>query len=106
MEDLLAEIRILNRLSHPRLVPMVGACLESQVAVVTELAAGGNLHHALHVRQVDFTRQQHLQISMEFLEGVCYLHSLQPPVLHLDLKSMNLVLDSELHHVKICHLVS
>lgn len=104
VEDLLAEIRILSRLNHPRLVPLVGACLEESqvIALVTELAAGGNLHHALHVRRVDFTRAQHFQISMEFLEGVRYLHSLQPPVLHLDLKSMNLVLDSEFQHVKIC----
>ena len=108
VEDLLAEIRILSRLNHPRLVPLVGACLEESqvIALVTELAAGGNLHHALHVRRVDFTRAQHFQISMEFLEGVRYLHSLQPPVLHLDLKSMNLVLDSEFQHVKICDLVA
>jgi len=103
VEDLLAEIRILSHISHPRLVPLVGACLEeSQVAMVTELQTGGNLHHALHVRKVDFTRVQHYQIAIEFLEGVRYLHALQPPVLHLDLKSMNLVLDAEFQHVKIC----
>ena len=107
VEDLLGEIRILSHISHPRLVPLVGACLEeSQVAMVTELATGGNLHHALHVRKVDFTRVQHYQIAIEFLEGVRYLHALQPPVLHLDLKSMNLVLDAEFQHVKICALVS
>lgn len=107
VEDLLAEIRILSHISHPRLVPLVGACLEeSQVAMVTELQTGGNLHHALHVRKVDFTRVQHYQIAIEFLEGVRYLHALQPPVLHLDLKSMNLVLDAEFQHVKICALVS
>ena len=106
VEDLLGEIRILSHISHPRLVPLVGACLEeSQVAMVTELATGGNLHHALHVRKVDFTRVQHYQIAIEFLEGVRYLHALQPPVLHLDLKSMNLVLDAEFQHVKICTLV-
>eukprot|EP00438_Fugacium_kawagutii_P017181 Skav215695 [mRNA] locus=scaffold3538:33758:68487:+ [translate_table: standard] len=45
VEDLLAEIRILTKLSHPRLVPLVGACLEEQedggtIALVTELAPG------------------------------------------------------------------
>ena len=105
VEDLLAEIRILSRLSHPRLVAFMGACIEeSRIVLVTELAAGGNLHHALHVRQMKFRRSQLFQLAVEFLEGVKYLHSLQPPVLHLDLKSMNLVLDLDLEHVKICGL--
>lgn len=103
VEDLLAEIRILSRLKHPRVISLVGACLEEgRLALVTELAKGGNLHHALHVRHLEFTRQQRFHIASEFLEGVRYLHALQPPVLHLDLKSMNLVLDAELQHVKIC----
>ncbi|CAJ1356849.1 unnamed protein product [Effrenium voratum] len=103
VEDLLAEIRILSRLSHPRLIPLVGACLESQrLALLTELAPGGNLHHALHVRKVEFSRKQRFELATEFLEGVRYLHSLQPAVLHLDLKSMNLVLDAALQHLRIC----
>ena len=87
VEDLLAEIRILSHISHPRLVPLVGACLEeSQVAMVTELQTGGNLHHALHVRKVDFTRVQHYQIAIEFLEGVRYLHALAAPSAALGLE--------------------
>ena len=86
VEDMLAEIKILARLSHPRLVPLVGACLDStQLALVTGLAPGGNLHHALHVRKHSFSREVCFQLATECLEGVRYLHSLQPPVLHLDL---------------------
>eukprot|EP00439_Symbiodinium_sp_Y106_P072206 s573_g13.t1 len=86
VEDMLAEIKILTKLSHPRLVPLVGACLEAtQLALVTRLAPGGNLHHALHVRRHSFSREICFQLAMDCLEGVRYLHSLQPPVLHLDL---------------------
>lgn len=103
VEDMLAEIKILTKLNHPRLVPLVGACLEAtQLALVTRLAPGGNLHHALHVRRHSFSREVCFQLAMDCLEGVRYLHSLQPPVLHLDLKSMNLVLDVDMQHLQIC----
>jgi len=101
--ELLAEICVIAELSHPRIVTFVGACLDPMhVALVTELAPGGNLHQALHVRQRRFGRGECLQLACELLEGVLYLHSQQPVIAHLDLKSMNLVLDAEGQHLQIC----
>lgn len=101
--DLLAEICVISELSHPRIVTFVGACLEpSRIALVTELAPGGNLHQALHVRQRRFSREECFQLSGELLEGVLYLHLQQPTIAHLDIKSMNLVLDAEGRHLQIC----
>mmetsp|Transcript_97860 Transcript_97860/g.277006 ORF Transcript_97860/g.277006 Transcript_97860/m.277006 type:complete len:908 (-) Transcript_97860:383-3106(-) len=103
VDDLLAEIRILAELSHPRIVAFAGACLEpGHIALLTELAPGGNLHHALHVRKCCFPRPQRFQLATDLLEGVRYLHALRPPVAHLDLKSTNLVLDAEARHLRIC----
>lgn len=101
--ELVAEISVIAGLSHPRLVAFVGACLDSpQLALVTELAPGGNLHHALHVRRRQFLRHERFQLAKDLLEGVRYLHQQQPAVAHLDLKSMNLVLDAEGQHLQIC----
>jgi len=101
--ELRAEIAVIAELSHPRLVTFVGACLEpSCVALVTELAPGGNLHQALHVRRRRLQRRERFQLSTELLEGVRYLHARTPPIAHLDLKSMNLVLDAEGQHLQIC----
>lgn len=100
---LLAEIRIMTELDHPRIVPFVGACLESgQVALVTGLAPGGNLHRALHVQRRQLVRRERLQLSLDLLEGVAHLHSRRPPVVHLDIKSMNLVLDAEGQRLLLC----
>mmetsp|Transcript_66582 Transcript_66582/g.210513 ORF Transcript_66582/g.210513 Transcript_66582/m.210513 type:complete len:1029 (+) Transcript_66582:106-3192(+) len=101
--DLLAEIRILSELSHPRVVAFAGACLEpAHIALVTELAPGGNLHHALHVRRHSFPLVERFQLAIQLLEGVRYLHNQRPTVAHLDLKSSNLVLDADSRHLQIC----
>jgi serine/threonine protein kinase len=93
----------MSELSHPRIVPFVGACLESdRVALVTGLAQGGNLHRALHLDRRRFDLCGRLQLSLDLLEGVAYLHCRKPPVIHLDLKSMNLVLDAEGRRLQIC----
>merc|ERR1712190_567925 len=101
--ELLAEISIISELRHPRLVTFVGACLDpSHVALVTELAPGGNLHQALHVRRRQLSRIERFQLACDLLEGVRYLHARQPVVIHLDLKSANLVLDADGQHLRIC----
>mmetsp|Transcript_10557 Transcript_10557/g.29258 ORF Transcript_10557/g.29258 Transcript_10557/m.29258 type:complete len:895 (-) Transcript_10557:7-2691(-) len=101
--ELRAEIAVISELNHPRLVPFVGACLEpSNIAMVTELAPGGNLHHVLHVQHRSMSRRDRFQLAIELLEGVRYLHARTPPVAHLDLKSLNLVLNAEGTHLWIC----
>ncbi|CAE8694158.1 unnamed protein product, partial [Polarella glacialis] len=103
-DDLQAEINLLSQLSHPRIVAFLGACMEpgAPLALVTELAAGGNLHHAIHVRRREYSRDQRFQLAQELLEGARYLHAQQPPIAHLDLKSMNLILDAEGQHLRLC----
>lgn len=103
LAELLAEIRMTADLSHPHIVSFVGACLEPhKMALVTDLAPGGNLHHALHVRHRRYSRAERFQLATELLEGVRYLHHLSPPIIHLDLKSLNLVLDAQEQHLRIC----
>jgi serine/threonine protein kinase len=72
------------------------------VALVTLLAPGGNLHRALHVQQRQLAPREQLRLSLDLMEGVAHLHSRQPPVVHLDLKSMNLVLDAEGQRIQLC----
>jgi len=102
-DDLMAEVRLVAQLSHPCIVPLVGASLDPRsLAMVTELAPGGNLHHAIHVRKREYSREERFQLATELLQGVRYLHEREPPILHLDLKSMNLVLDADGTHLRIC----
>lgn len=102
-EELQAEIAILSLLSHPRLVRFVGACLKPpDIACVTEYAAGGNLHNAIHVMSHPFKREVRFQLSIDLLEGIHYMHSRSPPVAHFDIKTLNLVLDVAMQRLQVC----
>lgn len=96
------EVANLQALKHPRLIRFIGVALEPpELCIVTELASGGSLHALLHVSRAALTSAQRRRLALEIVEGVVYLHGRQPPRVHRDLKSANVVLDGELS-VKLC----
>lgn len=91
----MAEIQAIFHLRHPSLVEFVGVCLEpNQVAIITELCLNGSLHSHLHTKPPTPNLKSfnvRRRLAVQLLEGVHYLHSLQPRVVHRDLKSLNVV---------------
>ena len=98
-EELLSEARTLVDLSHPNIVRLYDANLDSirgeTFAFVTmELSVGGTLADRLksEVRlQVDEVTQMGIQVCA----GLGRTHSMDPPLLHLDVKPANLLLFGE-----------
>jgi len=86
------EVEILTKLRHPNLVLFMGISILSTLQVVTELCSGGSVHSYLHEDQKTFSPAQILRASIDTLSGLVYLHSNDPPILHMDLKSRNLLL--------------
>lgn len=102
MQDLAKEIESFRHLRHKRLVRFIGACLEMpHLCLVTEYMPGGSLHHLLHVRKLQLPRLHSTNMCLQVADGVMYLHSQNPTVVHRDLKSLNIVLDLSLN-IKIC----
>lgn len=102
LAELGQEVAALQNLTHPRLVSFMGACLQTpNLCIITEFMAGGSLHALLHKNQTPLTRTQQATMALQITEGVAYLHSLRPPFVHRDLKSMNVILDSQLN-AKLC----
>eukprot|EP00747_Dinoflagellata_sp_TGD_P212031 gnl/TRDRNA2_/TRDRNA2_85170_c0_seq1.p1 gnl/TRDRNA2_/TRDRNA2_85170_c0~~gnl/TRDRNA2_/TRDRNA2_85170_c0_seq1.p1 ORF type:complete len:445 (+),score=63.43 gnl/TRDRNA2_/TRDRNA2_85170_c0_seq1:73-1407(+) len=96
------EVGNLQALRHPRLIRFIGVALESPVlCMVTELAAGGSLYALLHVQKARLPEARRHTLTVQITEGVDFLHGRQPPCVHRDLKSANVVLDSELN-AKLC----
>lgn len=102
LKDLAKEIESFRNLRHKRLVAFIGACLEiPHLCLVTEYLPGGSLHHLLHVRRLKLPLLHAVNMCLQLCDGVMYLHSQTPCVVHRDLKSQNVVLDMNLN-LKLC----
>jgi serine/threonine protein kinase len=94
------------KLRHPNVVLFMGICVQpAEVCIVTELMARGNVHDLLvepiKGKSVKLTWKLRLQWAIDTAQGMAYLHSLTPPMIHRDLKTTNLLVDRGMN-VKIC----
>lgn len=97
------EINALRNLSHPALVRFIGACLQPPwLLIVMEFLPGKTLFERIFYAKAEAETLSPLhrsRISMQVADGVQFLHS--HLVVHRDLKSMNILLDSA-GRAKIC----
>jgi tRNA A-37 threonylcarbamoyl transferase component Bud32 len=95
------EIEILSLLNHPNIVKCLGGCAQRpHLCIVTEYCNGGSLHDLLHIKKVNLSSQQQIAFALGIAEGMEYLHSRKPMIIHRDLKSQNILLNDNIP--KIC----
>lgn len=95
IEDFQREISLLCRLRHPHVVLFLGAVTAPpELCIVMEFASKGCLYAALHNSRIFVEFKDALRWSEETARGMLYLHTRQPPIIHRDLKSGNLLLDA------------
>ncbi|XP_074843085.1 receptor-interacting serine/threonine-protein kinase 2 isoform X2 [Carettochelys insculpta] len=101
--NLLKEAEILHKARFSYILPILGICNEPEfLGIVTEYMTNGSLNQLLHGKNAypDIAWSLRFRILYEIALGVNYLHNMSPPLLHHDLKTQNILLDSEFH-VKI-----
>lgn len=87
------EVTAMVTLRHPNLVLFMGACKSPQMIIVSEFCAGGSLFTFLHEsKNIMISWKQKLKILKDVARGMLYLHEAPSPILHRDLKSLNLLL--------------
>lgn len=88
------EVHMLARLRHPNLLLFMGYTLTPEPSIVTEFMSRGSLFHILRQAgdKVPEARMQRV-VAVSVARGMAYLHSRSPPILHLDLKSPNVLVD-------------
>ncbi|NXC49389.1 RIPK2 kinase, partial [Penelope pileata] len=100
---LLKEAEILHKARFSYILPILGICNEPEfLGIVTEYMTNGSLNQLLHGEDMypDIPWCLRYRILYEIALGVNYLHNMNPPLLHHDLKTQNILLDDEFH-VKI-----
>ncbi|KAI9988202.1 hypothetical protein PInf_024475 [Phytophthora infestans] len=100
-EAFLREIKLMAWLEHPKIVQFVGVAwtkLVDMLAVI-EYMDGGDLRTLLDKKSPKKLPWQEgglkLQYACDTIDAVVYLHSLSVVIIHRDLKSRNILLDSK-----------
>lgn len=104
-EEFKAEVELLSRLRSPYLLGLIGYCSDSnhRLLVYEFMANGGLQEHLYPVRGLNVFRakldwETRLRIALDAAKGLEYLHEhVNPPVIHRDFKSSNILLDKNFH---------
>eukprot|EP00002_Diphylleia_rotans_P006635 TRINITY_DN159_c0_g1_i7.p1 TRINITY_DN159_c0_g1~~TRINITY_DN159_c0_g1_i7.p1 ORF type:complete len:2480 (-),score=532.94 TRINITY_DN159_c0_g1_i7:244-7683(-) len=91
-----SEVSIMVELRHPNVVLYMAACVEPpNLCIVSELMTRGSLYDIIHNEQIEMTLDMQMGFLIDAAKGLQYLHLSNPPILHRDLKSPNLLLDEK-----------
>ena len=91
--DFHTELAVMESLRHPNIVQAKGACIEP-VCLVTEFCSNGSLFDVLHNQDIELTWRLKLKLAYDAARGMNFLHTHTPIIIHRDLKSLNLIIDS------------
>mmetsp|Transcript_98451 Transcript_98451/g.284117 ORF Transcript_98451/g.284117 Transcript_98451/m.284117 type:complete len:302 (+) Transcript_98451:81-986(+) len=108
------ELHALSTARHPNIVSLIGVVMHPPpCCIVLEFCGGGTVAERLYTYddqpgQLPLSWSQARKIASDTCAAMRYLHSLDPPIVHRDLKSMNLLLMQPLSsngivpQVKLC----
>ncbi len=97
MEAFAKECNTMLQFRHPNVMLFIGACVaDEKLYMVTELLAHGSVYDIYKHRSLDpkiSALQFCLNVSIDGCRGMEFLHALDPPLIHRDIKSGNILLD-------------
>ncbi|EFA76929.1 protein kinase [Heterostelium album PN500] len=102
-ENFKKEYRILSMTSHPRLIRLYGASKESKLLMVMEYCGNGSLIKMMTKKNFYFSWELVLKWIKEAVEGINFLHTMKPALVHRDIKPHNLLITSQ-YELKVADL--
>jgi len=102
LNEFYQEAALMKSLRHPNILQYLGISHAGrEVCICMEFMPLGSLYRILHQPTSSFTLQKVKSICLDTARGMNYLHQQQPPIVHRDLKSHNLLVDKH-WNIKIC----
>ncbi|KAK8690892.1 hypothetical protein V6N13_074418 [Hibiscus sabdariffa] len=87
-------IDIMRKLRQPNVLLFMGVVYsQERLAIVTEFLPRGSLFKALHKNNQELDVKRRMRMALDVARGMNYLHHRNPPIVHRDLKSSNLLVD-------------
>ncbi|CAF3498797.1 unnamed protein product [Rotaria sp. Silwood2] len=91
--DLIKEISMMYRIRYDHILSIFGACMEPEkYALIVEHMSLGSLHDVLKKQTLQLTWPDRWSIAGQMTKGINYLHKLPKPIIHRDIKSLNILL--------------
>ncbi|GAB2285130.1 hypothetical protein Dimus_019583 [Dionaea muscipula] len=93
-----AEVNVLGMNAHPNLIELIGTCLQDQeMFFVYEYMENGSLYDYIFNKRSHYkeplTWDMRISVALGAARGIAFLHSLDKPVIHSDIKTRNIFLD-------------
>ena len=97
LKDLAADMRLLSSLRHPCITAILGAVVapKTDPLLIMEYVENKALSDLLHKSTVELEGDTVMTILRDISQGLQFLHNTKPPVIHGDIKSHNILLDSK-----------
>jgi len=99
--EFILEFKIIATLESEYIVHFFGAVVKDKLALVMEFCERGSLFNVLQDEDTEITWGRSMDMLEEVTKGIRVLHTHDPPIMHRDLKTLNVLVTHD-YHCKLC----
>eukprot|EP00598_Pedospumella_elongata_P014136 CAMPEP_0184992826 /NCGR_PEP_ID=MMETSP1098-20130426/42785_1 /TAXON_ID=89044 /ORGANISM="Spumella elongata, Strain CCAP 955/1" /LENGTH=299 /DNA_ID=CAMNT_0027518533 /DNA_START=33 /DNA_END=932 /DNA_ORIENTATION=- len=90
-QEYMDELLVMSKVQHSNIVKFMGACMTPPNLCFLMELCDGSLFNMMHVQKHQFSMLEKIQLLIDVGSAMEYLHSINPAIIHRDLKSHNIL---------------